>query len=306
MPEVKLPPYPVVYPGNGSRNGLSESCSLIFQVVSDDRLRDDHNIVLDFGSIPKRGSPYSFGGTTRYSLRAKTFSAKCKSAWGKSGAIWEIEVGYDNSNKADEPPDPTEADPFTITPRMEKIELPMEFDLDGAPVRNSAGQKFDTPPMLELYYPVFTIGRTEYSNPCRRMLDFSNRVNGEPFWGQEPGKVLLKSIMPSTSITWGTPSWNVQYEVAINIYHPFIDLWQLEILDSGMQELIDKQAQGSEEKALPLRAILDEQGKEITQPVPLDGYGKKLPKNADPIWLWYRKRYAADLNALRIPNPFFV
>jgi len=55
-----------------------------------------------------------------------------------------------------------------------------------------------------------------------------------------------------------------------------------------------------------LRAILDDQGKEITQPVPLDGNGQKLPKDADPVWFWHRKRYAADLNLLRIPNPFLI
>jgi hypothetical protein len=294
--EIKLPT-PVIYPGNGNRNGLAENCSLVFQVVSDDRLKDDHNAVLDFDSIPKRGAPYSFGGTTRYKLRARTFSAKYKSAYGQRGAVWEVEVGYDNSHKADDPPDPDEADPFTITPRMEKIELPMEVDLDGNLVRNSAGQKFDTPPMLELFYPVFTVGRTEYGNPCRRMTDFTNRVNGTPFWGQPPGKVLMKSIMPGTSVTWGAPAWQVQYEIAINIYFDFLDLWQLEILDMGMQERSDEN--GFEHgfyNTTPLKAILDKQGKEVTQPVPLDGKGKKLPEKGEPIWFWHRKRYEADLN----------
>ena len=304
MSEVKQTP-PVVYPGNGSRNGLSETCSLIFQVVSDNRLTDDHNTVLDFDSIPKPGAPYAFGGTTRYKLRARTFSAKCKGTYGQRGAVWEVEVGYDNSLKADDPPDPAETDPFTITPRMERIELPMEVDLDGNPVRNSAGQKFDTPPMLELYYPVFTIGRTEYSNPCRRMVDFTNRVNGAPFWGFAPGQVCMKSVMPSTSVTWGTPAWNVQYEIAINIYFPFLDLWQLEILDAGLQK-INTSTNGFEATFTPLIAILDDQGKEITQPVPLDGNGQRLPKDADPVWFWHRKRYAADLNLLRIPNPFLI
>jgi len=24
------------------------------------------------------------------------------------------------------------------------------------------------------------------------------------------------------------------------------------------------------------------------------------------VWFWHRKRYAADLNLLRIPNPFLI
>jgi len=73
---------------------------------------------------------------------------------------------------------------------------------------------------------------------------------------------------------------------------------------SGTQEKVESQTNAG--KKVPLRAIVDEQGREITQPVPLDGKGKKLPEGADPNWFWHRKRYEADLNLLRIPNPFLV
>jgi len=144
------------------------------------------------------------------------------------------------------------------------------------------------------------------------MVDFTNRVNGAPFWGFAPGQVCMKSVMPSTSVTWGTPAWNVQYEIAINIYFPFLDMWQLELLDMGMQEMVTDQKPENQTKAVALRAIVDEQGKEVTQPELLNGHGKRIPRDkfgeytADPVWFWHRKRYAADLNLLRIPNPFMV
>ena len=300
MSEIKQPK-PLITPGKASRSGLSEKASLIFRVYSNDRTKDDDLSILDFSSIPKRGAPYSFQGTTRYSLRARDYSPQYIGTHGAKGGVWDVEVFYDNSINGDKPPDPDEADPFTITPRMEKIEVPMEFDLDGWLVRNSAGQRYDTPPMLELYYPVFSIGRTEYTNPCRRMTDFMNRVNALNFWGFAPGKVCMLNVSPSTSITWGTPSWQVQYDIGINLYDD-LDLWQTEILDAGTMERRVDAGNGR----IAIRAILDAQGKEVTEPVPLDDNGMPLPDGADPVWHWYRKRYSADLNILKIPNPFLV
>ena len=304
MPEIKQPKLNV-RPSSANRSGLSEKATLIFRVFSDNREKDDDLAILDFPSIPKRGAPYSFEGTTRFGLRARDYTPKYVGVFGSHGGIWDVEVSYDNSLKADEPPDPSEADPFTITPRMEKIEVPMEFDLDGRLVRNSAEQKYDPPPLLELYYPVFSIGRTEYTNPCRRMIEFNNRVNGVEFWGFPPGKICMINISPSTSVTWGAPSWQVQYEIGINLYDD-IDIWQSELLDSGTKERVQVQDSGNNRRFVDAIAILDAQGKEVTEPVPLDGTGHKLPKDGTPVWNWYRKRFDADLNLLRIPNPFLV
>jgi hypothetical protein len=301
MAEIKVR-NPVIIPGDPDINGLSQKVTLTFRVLSDNRKTDDGFIVQNFDSVPKMGSPYSFGGVTRYSLRARAYKPKFVSVYGKQGAVWDVEVSYDNTHKADEPPEPTEADPFTISRKMERLEVPMEVDLDGQWVRNSAFQKYDTPPMLELLYPVFTIGRTEYINPCRRSDDFENKVNAIPFWGFAPGAVLMKSISPSTSITYGVPSWSVQYEIAINLYSG-IDMWQTEVLDAGTMEI---DFIGGPDNVIRVKAILDAQGKEVTQAVPLNGEGHPLSEGGAPVWHWYRKRYVADFNLLKIPNPYMA
>lgn len=301
MAEVKLP-RPIIYPGSTKASNRDVSCSLVFQVFSDNRLTDDGLKVLEFTSIPPLGSPYRYGGVTYYNLRSKDYTPKFVKNWGATGAIWDVEVSYDNTLKSGDPPAPSEGDPFTITPRMEKIEIPMEYDLDGVPVRNSAGQKFDTPPMLDLHYPVFTISRTEYTNPCRRQIEFINRVNELEFWGFVPGRVCLLNMSPSTSVSWGAPSWQVQYDIGINPYND-IDLWQTEILNAGFfEKYLDSESSG----VVKIRAILDSQGKEISDPVPLDEHGQKLPDDGEPVWFWYRSRLSADLNLLNLPNPFLV
>ena len=97
MPEIKQTRQSIT-PGRATRKGLAETASLIFRVISDNRLIDDDLSVIDFASIPKRGAPYSFGGATRFALRAREYSPKYIGIYGDKGGIWDVEVSYDNNN----------------------------------------------------------------------------------------------------------------------------------------------------------------------------------------------------------------
>lgn len=305
MAEVKQP-VPIIFPGNASAKNTDITASLTFRLFSDNRLTDDGLAVLLFTSVPPLGSPYSFRGNTYYNLRAKNYNPQYVGNWGSNGGIWDVEVTYDNAGSGDDPPDPSETDPFTITPRMEKIEMIMDIDLDGILVTNSAGQQFESPPMMEFPYPIFSISRTEYSNPCRRLMQNFNCVNSMEFWGYPPGRVCLLDMSPTTSVSWGAPSWSVTYDIGVNPYVD-IDIWQQEMLDAGTFERhIVTDEDDEEKKYVELRAITDVDGKEIETPVKLDGNGKKLPEVGTPVWLQFRKRMSADLNLLNLPNPFLV
>jgi len=301
---AEIPSKKIVIPGDPNQDGLSMKASLTFIVYSDDRLEDDGIKVLEFSSIPPLGSPYSFGGTTYYNLRAKRRNPKWAGCWGDSGlgGKWDVTVEYENSFNVGSPPEPSETDPFTISRRREYFEIIMERDLDEKLVVNSAGQKYDDPPKIQLQYPVFTIERNEYVNPCAAADTYENKVNSETFWEFPPGKVLMMSITPTTSITWDVPVWSVQYEIALNPYSE-LDIFQTEILDAGIKQRV---ASLSNPGRIPIESILDEKGLEITKPVPLDGAGYKLPEGDPVVWHWYRKRFSADFNLLRIPNPYTV
>lgn len=287
--------------GSGSFQGsVTGTVSLIFTVLSNDR-NDDHFSVVNFPSIPTVGTPYHYGNTTRYDYRAKRYSPKPVSNFASHSRIWEVEVSYDNTINAENAPDPRETDPFTVSMSTETVQRVMEIDLDGYLVTNSAGQKFDNPPMEDWLYPVFTFSRTEYVNPCRKVVDFNRRVNSVEFWGYGPGQILIRDIRPTASINYGMPSWNLQYEVAINMEGSG---WDLDILDAGHYERV--QTSTSSEGQVGLVPIRDKNGMEVREPQLLNGAGRLLPEGSDPVWLWFRKRYTADLNLLRLPNPFLI
>ncbi|MDR1957864.1 MAG: hypothetical protein LBQ54_02270 [Planctomycetaceae bacterium] len=300
MAEIKAQGFPNIQHGSVNFDEQSKSASLVFRVLSDDRTLDGPMNVVNFDSIPKIGTPYQFGNTIRYDLIVKKASPKFVAAVGERGAVWDVEVSYDNSYNGDEAPDPSENDPFTVNVKVERKQYAMQRDFDGNIVRNSAGQPFDTPPMMDFLYPVFSISRTEYRNPTRNIVAFLDRVNSHPFWGFDPEQVWLKEFTVGTSINSyvGNPSWNVTYEIAVNLSGSG---WDLDVLDAGVKYLKET-SEGS-----ILAVITDTENKlEVTEPQLLNGSGGLLPKNESPVYLHFKNHFTADFNLLKIPNPLLI
>ena len=300
MAEIKPSGPPLIKHGSSDFSGPSGNVSLKFYVISNDRTADDAIAVRNFESVPRIGTPYSFGGTTRRDYRARRARPRFVSIYGERGAFWEVEVFYDNSTGGDQRPAPTEGDPFTLSMTVERLKIVATHDLNGVRITNSAGEPVQAE--REILIPVFNMQRLEYRNPCNNVMWYMDKVNTQPMWGQSVGQVFMRKIAPSTTRNYGDDAsvWTVNYEVAINIHGTG---WQLEILDAGRNQISDKPVAPGK-SVVPLEPINQVGGMEVDSPQLLDGHGKLLPKGEEPKYLYYDQRFIADLRELRLPNPF--
>ena len=291
---------PLISHGSSDFGGMGGNVSLKYQVYSDDRTTDDAVAVRNFPSIPRIGTPYSFGGTIRRDYRARRIRPRFVSTLSNRGAIWEVEVFYDNSVGSDLRPAPTEGDPFNLSMTVERVKYVATHDLNGVRITNSAGE-----PILaerEILFPVFSMQRQEYRNPCHNTLRYMDKVNNRPMWGQPVGQVFMRKIAPATTVSYGDEAavWTVSYEIAINIEGTG---WQLDVLDAGRSQLSERTVTPGK-PVVKLEPILNAAGVEMDSPQLLDGHGKLLPEGEEPHYLHYDQRYIIDLLELRLPNPF--
>jgi len=298
--------------GSSHFEGLGGKMSLKYQVYSDDRTVDDAMAVLQFQSIPPLGSPYKYNEILRPAYRSKGAKPRFLETFDERGAVWEVEVFYDNATGvSDNQAAPTESDPFSLNSTMERMRVVATHDLNGKRLTNSAGEPF---PEIEreMLVPVISMTRQEYRNPLPNQLAYMDRVNWRPMWNQPVGQVYMRKIMPSVQVqdVRQYPVWTVNYEVAINL-EGFGSQWEL--LDAGTMVLSKSAVSGGNRPVVMQEPIVDANGLAVTDPQLLNGNGQLLPKDeetgeytADPVYLHYDQRYMADLRDLRLPNPFLV
>ncbi|MDR0611096.1 MAG: hypothetical protein LBG58_13370 [Planctomycetaceae bacterium] len=217
-----------------------------------------------------------------------------------------IQYIFETPDKSDgeggEPDSPSQGDPFTISRSTRFIQIAPRFDLSNPPRKlcNSAGQPFEPAIIFELPISVYTINRKEYVNPQQKIDNFIHTINDTAFWGKDPMTVLVEDINATENRQFGTNtkrSWNVTYTLAYNRL-----TWQSYILDNGMLQIDDEDSE-------KLTEILDDQNNPVTTPYPLNGAGKKLDKDAVPVYEWTNGSpfvfyYKKDLILLRLPNPY--
>jgi hypothetical protein len=205
---------------------------------------------------------------------------------------WKVTQKYStNENKAGQE-EPSADDPFTMKMSVETEEIPFERDvLTGRLVVNSAKQFFSSPPTIKRKINVYSITRREPGNPVWKAKTYSNVVNADIWYNALPGTVLMESI----TCNYDGKKWS---EVSYN-FKEKIEGWQTMILDTGTAELDDENN---------LVAILNDDGTAVSEPVKLDGNGKKMEDQNDigvdvgPFW----KFAALPFGNLFLPNIYNV
>ncbi len=133
------------------------------------------------------------------------------------------------------------------------------------PARNSAGDPVDgleeESALVKLTYT-----NTQVLNPrFDQLLRYTNTCNDGEFLGGPEYSVRMAG-------------WNGEYDQKNNVWTVSIeflykpDLWEIEYFDAGFNEVV-----GGERKA-----ILDQAGNPVGQPVPLDNNGAALPIGSEP------------------------
>lgn len=151
-------------------------------------------------------------------------------------------------------------------------QVPVDVDLDGKPVRNSARQRFAVPVTRDANDPVLTVVRNEEAVDPLFLKGLENTVNGTDFMGYPAGTVrYVTHEITSQRDPLGNPYVQVSYQFNVNL-----DGWIAKPIDQGTVHLED----GVQEPNYT------EDWKAIRQdPVFLDGAGGVLAEDAEAVYL---------------------
>jgi hypothetical protein len=279
-----------------------------FLVQVNDAL-DDALVVIAPAAIPRRFGPYvGYDGLIDTGCLARTVKAVQDQ---ESPFLWKVTVEYSSESQASQggkrgagAGDPGSGDgsrynqnPLLRPPDIDygtlQIERVMEKDVgraffkaDPKAVVNSAGDKFDPPPMKEISAKVITISRNEISYDMLAKTFYENTINSYKFLGCPEYTVLCKSITARLDSDNGIYFWKVTYT-----FHYRSDGWDLKLLDQGFHEVAFFKKRHIMADAMP-----------VAQPVPLDGTGLALPAGStDYHYITFYQYPAFDLNDLRVP-----
>jgi hypothetical protein len=139
-------------------------------------------------------------------------------------------------------------------------------DEDGRSFANSAGDPVDGLE-AEAALMVLTYANEAAVNPkFKEFYKYLNACNDDEYLGCEPYTLRCTGI--SAEYDQAKQAWRVSVEFTHNP-----DGWEIVYYDAGFNEIVDGKR----------RAILDDRGNPVNQPVPLDGEGKALAPAAGTL-----------------------
>lgn len=286
----------------GSQNSTYERrYTRYFDVTTSDPIVGPLAILLH-DDIPKIGDYYENGADDpyddlyEYDLGAFVNERTVDAISGPEGAgiYWRVTVQYG-------PNQPFDSDPTLHKIRVqfggERTERVVDFDRNGIPIRNSAGDRFGDPVTVDSHITTLLITRNERVstfNPALAHM-FGDTINQYTWNGFAPGYCKMGIIstgeeqFDSNSQTW---YYKVTYPVQIG-RKP----WLKELLDQGFNELAGGPYYGGGDvKTVP---IMNE-GQPVSDPVTLDGNGHRLPPGDPPVTLTFDVEDVADWSGLNI------
>lgn len=150
-----------------------------------------------------------------------------------------------------------------------------EFDAYGDEILNSAGDPFLPPVELPRVEIIISVGLNDVSAPTTAWLGAQNKVNANtitvgPITGTA-GKFKLNKLSAQPVYENNVAYWRWTMEWAYRN-----DGWQLQIVDKGLRE---KTVAGERQPVDP------GSGLSPTQPILLNGAGRKLPTGTSPVKL---------------------
>src|SRR5262249_52438990 len=169
----------------------------------------------------------------------------------------------------------SDQNPLNRPPRISwgftQFQIAAEQDANGKVYVNSAGERFDPPPMLDDTRLVCTIERNEPGYDPIIALAYKDAVNSDPFMGFDPGEAKMAN-MGATMEFESTVGfyWKVNYEIHFhdNSLATVDDGWDQYVLDKGSYEL--------DANNKPKRTLDQSTGLPIASGVLLNGSAKKI------------------------------
>lgn len=196
----------------------------------------------------------------------------------EDGCEWTVTAEYGPWTPKNENP---LLDPEELEYGGAQFERVIDFDINGDPICNSAGDWFDPPVTIDDSRPTFTVTRNEGTFDRARARQMRDKLNAALFYDYAPGTVKCGFIT-------GQRLWHAAIGFYYKVRYPFDvneDGWDRTILDQGYRYL-----SGSQRKQI----LVD--GSPATSPVPLDGAGGQLAVGGTPVGLAFTLYESADFS----------
>jgi hypothetical protein len=239
----------------GSDDVKTRTWERVYRVITDDPADDAPTAMAAVPVSPGDAHPED----------SLAFANSAQARQGATRLVWLVTISY--TSEREYHPNPVN-DPAVITWDGEPFQRPLIRDKNGKAVLNSAGDPFDPPIMRDDNRPVVNVSKNVASVPGY-VLNYRDVTNSDTFTVDgipvTPGKGKIKWIPVSE---W--KQRNGFYYRTLNIQiHLNPDGWTFRPLDQGYREK-------DPNDATKRRHIRDDEKKPVSQPVLLDGQGKKL------------------------------
>jgi hypothetical protein len=176
-------------------------------------------------------------------------------------------------------------------------------------IMNSACKPFDPTIEDEIDIKVIRMTRNVEAYDDTQLTQYQGAINSDVVTINKPNYKFktsfglyhgrIKSLTADFQITNGIPYY--KHGIEIHVYPPGKYGWLRLLLDQGFEELYregDKRPDGQtvsiselpSNRPFEVKTITDEEGLPVTSPVRLDGNGKMLKPEDDPVYLIYQTR----------------
>ncbi|QDV23426.1 hypothetical protein [Aureliella helgolandensis] len=204
---------------------------------------------------------------------------------GSSKLDWQVTVEFGDPGL--QRPDNPLAEPPTVEWGYEDRQFETVYDVNGDPILNAAGDRYDEIVYADDFRRKLTITRNEASFDRTTADALGNRLNVAAWRGYAAKTVKLKPIIARDAYNaFIGQYWVVTYEFT---FAPIASDWKRPILEAGIYELVSSAKK---------RIIVD--GKPAAWPVPLKANGEHLPAGGTPVYRLWELLYTADFDLLNL------
>lgn len=244
----------------------------VFEVITSSPLIGGY-VVRTASGIPQIGNfyhnlddPYDSLYEYDHGAYCDEVNAECIGGGEGAGIVWKVTCTYSNYI-------PLDVDPtlwkIKVTYGGERTERVVDFDRNGNPIMNSAGDRFGEPVTVDDHITTMTIVRNELVSTFDPALAsrFSDTINDRPWNGFGKGYCKMGIIAtgdPAFDSVSQRYYYTVTYPISIG-RKP----WRKDLLDQGFNVLTG--TYGGEK---PVPYMIN--GQPVSDPIPLDGAGHWL------------------------------
>lgn len=255
-----------------------------FQVETD-LARVDAIVIRQHPSIPAIGSFYAQG--VSFDTGAFCQSVNCTQK-DDNPFFWEVECEYSSRSISELLDANPLLRPLEISWSTEKITEAIDEDINGNPIANSAGTKFDPPIEITRRVLKITIKRN-FIDPKEDHADYLDHVNEKAFLGYAAEMVLFDDFETHREFENGMFFFPRQYTFLVKTTGNVG--WKRRPLDAGYYQIVGGQRVEIQSPAT---------GQPVSEPWPLNGAGVALAVGAAPVYLTFTTSFSHDFNKFGI------